>query len=67
MIRFNSHSKFKGELLFCHSYELVCIFLGNRMFGFKDEEVDFYLPQLINMYIQMHDVAEAVHPYLVHR
>lgn len=37
------------------------------MFGFKDEEVDFYLPQLINMYIQMHDVAEAVHPYLVHR
>ncbi len=40
---------------------------GNKMFTFTDDEVTFYLPQLINMYIQMHDVAEAIHPYLVHR
>ncbi|KAH9498283.1 Phosphatidylinositol 4-kinase beta, partial [Bulinus truncatus] len=39
----------------------------NRMFSFDDNEVDFYLPQLLNMYIHMHDVAEAIHPYLVHR
>ena len=37
------------------------------MFSFHDEDVDFFLPQLLNMYIHMHDVAEAIHPYLVHR
>ena len=45
----------------------MCFPAGNRMFSFREEDVDFYLPQLINMYIQMHDVAEAIHPYLVHR
>ncbi|KAK7484350.1 hypothetical protein BaRGS_00024355 [Batillaria attramentaria] len=45
----------------------VQTYLGNKMFSFLDCEVDFYLPQLLNMYIHMHDVAEAVHPYLLHR
>lgn len=45
----------------------VQTYLGNRMFSFRDEDVDFYLPQMLNMYIHMHDVAEAIHPYLVHR
>ncbi|CAG5135348.1 unnamed protein product [Candidula unifasciata] len=45
----------------------VQTYIGNRMFSFDDSEVDFYLPQLLNMYIHMHDVAEAIHPYLVHR
>ena len=31
------------------------------------EDVDVYLPQLLTMYIYMHDVAEALHPYLVYR
>lgn len=30
-------------------------------------QVDFYLPQLINMYIMMHAVAEVIHPYLIAR
>lgn len=42
-------------------------YIGNKVFSFPDHEVDFYLPQLVNMYIQMHDVAEVLHPYLVHR
>ncbi|XP_052763699.1 phosphatidylinositol 4-kinase beta-like [Mya arenaria] len=42
-------------------------YLANKMFSFVDRDVDFYLPQLLNMYIHMHDVAEAVHPYLIHR
>lgn len=42
-------------------------YIANKMFSFPDTEVDFYLPQLVCMYIQMHDVAEAIHPYLVHR
>ncbi|XP_070208714.1 phosphatidylinositol 4-kinase beta-like isoform X2 [Littorina saxatilis] len=45
----------------------VQTYLGNRMFSFSEMETDFYLPQLLNMYIHMHDVAEAVHPYLLHR
>ncbi|XP_034230043.1 phosphatidylinositol 4-kinase beta [Thrips palmi] len=42
-------------------------YIGNKMFSFPDADVDFYLPQLVSMYIQMHDVAEVIHPYLVHR
>ncbi|KAL3889101.1 hypothetical protein ACJMK2_001456 [Sinanodonta woodiana] len=45
----------------------VQTYLGNKMFSFDEKEVDFYLPQLFNMYIHMHDVAEAIHPYVVHR
>lgn len=42
-------------------------YIANKMFSFEDSLVDFYLPQLVCMYIQMHDVAEVIHPYLVHR
>jgi len=45
----------------------VQTYIGNKLFSFADHEADFYLPQLLNMYIHMHDVAEAIHPYLVHR
>ncbi|XP_033726824.1 phosphatidylinositol 4-kinase beta-like [Pecten maximus] len=45
----------------------VQTYLGNRMFTFDEADVDFYLPQILNMYIHMHDVAEALHPYLIHR
>ncbi|XP_060551414.1 phosphatidylinositol 4-kinase beta-like [Ruditapes philippinarum] len=45
----------------------VQTYLANKMFSFVEHEVDFYLPQLLNMYIHMHDVAEAVHPYVVNR
>ena len=37
------------------------------MFSFNEDDTDFFLPQLVNMYIQMPDVAEVLHPYLVHR
>lgn len=41
--------------------------VGNKMFSFPDNDVDFYLPQLVVMYIQLHDVTEVLYPYLVHR
>ncbi|CAH1773493.1 unnamed protein product [Owenia fusiformis] len=53
--------------LFSSKEHGVQIYIGNKMFSFNDESVDFYLPQLLNMYIHMHDVAEALHPYLVSR
>ncbi|CAG2054851.1 unnamed protein product [Timema podura] len=42
-------------------------YIGNKMFSFPDQDVDFYLPQLVSMYIQMHDLAEVIHRYLVYR
>jgi len=45
----------------------VLEYIGNRLFSFKEDEVDFYLPQMVNMYITMHPVAEVLHPYLVAR
>lgn len=43
----------------------VQTYIGNRIFSYPIRDVDFYLQQLVNMYIHMHDVAEVVHPYLV--
>ena len=45
----------------------VLEFIGNKLFNFSNSDVDFYLPQLINMYIMMHAVAEVIHPYLIAR
>ncbi|KAG7476004.1 phosphatidylinositol 4-kinase beta-like [Solea senegalensis] len=46
----------------------VQAYIGNRLFSFSHDEVDFYLPQLLNMYIHMdEDVGDAIKPYVVHR
>jgi hypothetical protein len=45
----------------------VLSYLGNRLFTLEDKDVEFYLPQVVNMYVQHHEVAEVVHPYIVHR
>lgn len=61
--------------MFDMSYAIVYLFnskeagvqtyIGNRIFSYPTRDVDFYLQQLVNMYIHMHDVAEVIHPYLV--
>lgn len=44
----------------------VQAYIGNRLFSFPHEDVDFYLPQLLNMYIHMdEDVGDAIKPYVV--
>nr|XP_020516243.2 phosphatidylinositol 4-kinase beta-like [Labrus bergylta] len=46
----------------------VQAYIGNRLFSFPDNEVDFYLPQLLNMYVHMDtEVGDAIRPYLIHR
>lgn len=46
----------------------VQAYIGNRLFCFRNEDVDFYLPQLLNMYVHMdEDVGDAIKPYIVHR
>lgn len=42
-------------------------YIANKLFSFPPEEVDFYLPQLATMFIEMGDVAEMLRPYFVHR
>ena len=42
-------------------------FLGNKLFSFPPDVVDFYLPQLITMYINMPNVAQALHCYILKR
>lgn len=44
----------------------VQAYIGNRLFSFPDSDVDFYLPQLLNMYVHMDtEVGDAIRPYLV--
>ncbi|XP_063619556.1 phosphatidylinositol 4-kinase beta isoform X1 [Cydia splendana] len=45
----------------------VQAYLANKLFSFPHEDVDFYLPQLATMYIEMGDVADVLRPYLVFR
>ncbi|XP_033971323.1 phosphatidylinositol 4-kinase beta isoform X2 [Trematomus bernacchii] len=46
----------------------VQAYIGNRLFSFSHDQVDFYLPQLLTMYIHMdEDVGDAIKPYVVHR
>uniref|UniRef100_A0A1I7W1V3 Phosphatidylinositol 4-kinase beta n=1 Tax=Loa loa TaxID=7209 RepID=A0A1I7W1V3_LOALO len=45
----------------------VLNYLGNRLFDLPTEMVDFYIPQLIVLYINIREVAEVIHPYIVRR
>ncbi|RWS27853.1 uncharacterized protein B4U80_00959 [Leptotrombidium deliense] len=45
----------------------VLSYIGNRMFSFDSHDVDFYLPQIVNLYINWSDVAEALQTYLMAR
>ena len=46
----------------------VMAYLGNKLFHFPKADVDFYLPELLIMYIYMdHDMREAIHPYIISR
>ncbi|KAK4315336.1 hypothetical protein Pmani_013427 [Petrolisthes manimaculis] len=41
-------------------------YIGNRLFSMPTSESHFFLPQLVNMYVQTYEVAEVLHPYMVH-
>lgn len=41
-------------------------YIGNRLFSMPPSEAHFFLPQLVNMYVQTYEVAEVLHPFLVH-
>lgn len=53
--------------LFSSKEPLVQQFLGEKLFEYPHDEVDFYLPQLINMYIHISSISTAIHRYLTTR
>ncbi|KAL1227321.1 Phosphatidylinositol 4-kinase beta [Trichinella pseudospiralis] len=61
---FNMHIAI--QYLFKSKEPGVLTYLGNRLFSFPDADVDFYLPQLINLYLNVREVAEVLHPYILH-
>lgn len=62
---FNIH--FAIHYLFYSKEPGVLTFIGNKLFSFKDHDVDLYIPQLILMYIQMAELAEVLDMYLIYR
>ncbi|UXI21511.1 hypothetical protein NH340_JMT07454 [Sarcoptes scabiei] len=45
----------------------VLSYLGNRLFTFPVLDVDFFMPQLIVLYMQNQHIADSIHPYLIDR
>lgn len=53
--------------LFSSKEPLVQQFLGRKLFDYSPEEMEFYLPQLINMYIYVPSITSVVHDYITDR
>ncbi len=53
--------------LFSTKEPIVQQFLGRKLFEYPNEEVDFYLPQLINMYIHIQSISTVIHDYITTR
>uniref|UniRef100_A0AAV2K7P8 Phosphatidylinositol 4-kinase beta n=1 Tax=Knipowitschia caucasica TaxID=637954 RepID=A0AAV2K7P8_KNICA len=46
----------------------VQAYIGNRLFSFPEADAEFYLPQLLSMYVHMDaEVGDAIRPYLLYR
>ena len=50
--------------LFSSKEPIVQEFLGRKLFDCPTEELDFYLPQLINMYIHIQSISNVIHDYI---
>jgi phosphatidylinositol 4-kinase len=53
--------------LFSSKEPIVQQFLGKKLFDYPDDELDFYLPQLINMYIHIPSISNVIHHYITTR
>jgi hypothetical protein len=45
----------------------VAAYICNRLFTFQTTQVDFYLPQLVSLFLHQPPIAEALEPYFLHR
>jgi phosphatidylinositol 4-kinase len=53
--------------LFSSKEPTVQQFLGKKLFDYPQDELDFYLPQLINMYIHIQSISNVIHDYITIR
>ncbi|CAF4469960.1 unnamed protein product, partial [Rotaria sp. Silwood2] len=53
--------------LFSTKEPMVQEFLGRKLFDYPNDELDFYLPQLINMYIHIPSISNVIHNYITIR
>ncbi|XP_038052133.1 phosphatidylinositol 4-kinase beta-like isoform X2 [Patiria miniata] len=45
----------------------VQTYIANKLFSLDEFDFDFYLPQVLNIYLHMSDLAEVLKPYIIHR
>ncbi|XP_022083428.1 phosphatidylinositol 4-kinase beta-like [Acanthaster planci] len=45
----------------------VQTYIANKLFSLDEADFDFYLPQVLNIYLSMSDLAEVLKPYIIHR
>ncbi|XP_063716543.1 phosphatidylinositol 4-kinase beta-like [Symsagittifera roscoffensis] len=68
LIRLFSSEVFDASLaisyLFSSKEQGVLDYIGNRIFEFNDVEMDMYLPQLMNLYCNVSQVASSVEKYI---
>ncbi|CAD6194054.1 unnamed protein product [Caenorhabditis auriculariae] len=55
------------QYLYLTEEKHVLTYIGKKLTQLPVEEMDFFLPQLLNMYIQRIDVACAIHAYIEKR
>uniref|UniRef100_A0A1I7SLJ6 Phosphatidylinositol 4-kinase beta n=1 Tax=Bursaphelenchus xylophilus TaxID=6326 RepID=A0A1I7SLJ6_BURXY len=71
LIRLFESSYFNMEIALQYLYKNesidVIMYLGKVLHRFPNSEVDFFIPQLISMYINMNPVASAIHNYVIER
>jgi len=53
--------------LFSTKEPVVQQFLGQKLFEYSHDEIDFYLPQLLNMYIHIPSISTVTHDYITTR
>jgi hypothetical protein len=53
--------------LFSTKEPIVQQYIGRKLFEYSPDEIDFYLPQLLNMYIHIQSISKEIHDYLTTR
>ena len=53
--------------LFSTKEPTVQQYIGRKLFEYSHDEIDFYLPQLLNMYIHIQSISKEIHPYITTR
>ena len=71
LLRLFESKLFNASLAIVYLYKSkepgVITYLGNRMFQFDKYEVDFFLPQLVTLYINNPNICDAIRPYFLSR